>query len=170
MSGLSSRYTFVLQRLTWGTIVLWGVLTATWLLIASLPESRMVGWGNVEMGFSAAYETPPGPLALYIDWMTRLLTLEWGQSVYYEKPVLDVYATRLPVTMTYLVPGVLVSTLLGSGLSTYTATNRASPLDRVLSVASNIGLSVPTFVLAFVTLTFMSTTLGWIRIYDLSLP
>ncbi len=130
----------------------------------------MVGWGNVEMGFSAAYETPPGPLALYTDWMTRLLTLQWGQSIYYEKPVLDVYATRLPVTMAYLVPGVLVSTLLGSGLSTYAATNRASPLNRTLSIASNVGLSIPTFVLAFITLTFMSTMLGWIRIYDSSLP
>lgn len=129
----------------------------------------MIGFAEVGMGLGSVYETDPGPVALYVDWMRRFFTLQWGTSLYYDRPVVDLYLTRLPVTLAYLFPGVLASLLVGTGLSTYAAVDRSGPLDRMLSAVSYVGLSVPAFISASLVLTYMSTRLGWVRVYDPSL-
>lgn len=166
----SSRFSFVARRLAWGVAVMWLVLTVTWLILVSLPETRRVFFTKVEMGIGATYESSPGLVTLYVDWMRRFLTFQWGQSLYYEQSVVSLYLTRLPVTLAYVVPAVLVSVFVGSGLSTYAAIRRNGLLDRALSLLSYVGLSLPAFLLSVITLTYMSTHLGMIRIYDPSLP
>ncbi|MFH5800844.1 ABC transporter permease subunit [Haladaptatus sp. CMAA 1911] len=121
------------------------------------------------MGFAAVYPHSPDPFTLYVDWMHRFVTLQWGQSVYYQQLVIDLYLQRLPVTVIYVVPGVVAATLIGSGLSTCAAVDQNSPLDIILSAISYIGLSVPAFLLAAVIVVLMPTIVPWIRIYNPSL-
>lgn len=149
--------------------MIWLVLTVAWAILATLPNERMVGFAAVEMGFAIAYDNPPGPFALYVDWMHKFLTLQWGFSVTHGQPVVDLYLERIPVTLAYVVPAVIASVLVGSGLTTYAATRRKSLLNRALSATSYVGLSVPAFLMAVVALRYMSTHLGWVRVYDKSL-
>lgn len=148
---------------------MWAVLTVALVILTQLPETRQVGFAQVEMGLATAYETTPGPLALYVDWMGSFLTFQWGQSTYYEQSVVNLYADRLPVTLAYVVPGVMGSILVGTGLSTYAAIRPKGHLNRALSVTSYVGLSVPAFLLATVAYWYSTDYLGWIRIYDSSL-
>lgn len=161
---------FVAWRLAWAVAVMWLVLTAMWAILVVFPNTRMIGFAEVEMGLAAAYETLPGPFAVYIDLVRRLFTFQWGQSTYYGKPVVDLYLQRLPVTLAYVVPGAVVSVLLGTGLSTYAAIKPKGLLNRALSAVSYVGLSIPAFVLATIFYLNMPVVLGWIRIYDSSLP
>lgn len=173
LTGVSmSRATgirFVARRLAWSVAVLWVVLTAMWVILIAFPNTRYIGMVEVEMGLAKAYETLPGPFAIYVDLVRRLFTFQWGQSTFYGKPVVDLYLRRLPVTLVYVVPGVLASVLVGTGVSTYAAIKPEGWLSRALSVASSVGLSLPAFVLAAVFFLYMPDYLGWIRIYDASL-
>lgn len=161
---------FVIRRLVWGVAVLWVVLTATVVLLIVFPNTRAVAVGVViDIGLARTYETPPGPVAIYVDLLRRLVTFQWGQSTVYGKPVVDLYLRRLPVTLAYVIPGVLVSVLVGTGVSTYAAIKPKGWLNNVLSVASSVGLSIPAFVLATVFYLYMPDYLGWIKVYDASL-
>jgi len=166
MATRSSRSRVVARQLAWGVAVMWLVLTVTWVILHTLPDTRVVGFAEVEMGFAAAYDDPPGPLGLYLDWMRSFLTLQWGSSVYFGGSVVDLYVTRLPVTLAYALPGVVVSVLAGTGLSTYAAVHPDGVANRVLSLLSYAGLSIPAFLLAQGVFVVMPSWLGWIQIYD----
>lgn len=169
MVTLSRRSAFVGKQVAWGVGVMWLVLTVTWLILYSLPETRAVGLSAVETGMAAAYDDPPGPLAMYLDWMWSFLTLDWGASVYFGGPVTDLYATRLPVTLLYTVPGVVASVLVGTGVTTWAAVKPDGLASRGLSMLAILGLSVPAFILAQGVFFLMPDWLGWIRIYDADL-
>jgi MFS family permease len=49
----------------------------------------------------------------YANWIIGYSTLNWGYSFDHGQPVTDVIADRLPVTLVYLVPGILLALLLG---------------------------------------------------------
>lgn len=166
MVGLSRRSAFVVKQLVWGVAVMWLVLTVTWAVLNSLPETRAVGFETVEMGLAAYDDDPPGPLALYLDFMRSFVTFQWGESIYFGEPVTDLYAHRLPVTLLYTVPGVVVSVLVGTGVTTWAAIKPDGLTSRGLSMLSIVGLSVPAFILAQGVFFVMPDWLGWIRIYD----
>lgn len=145
---------------------MWLVMTVTWAIIYVLPSARPVGFGAVDMGFAVAYEDPPGPLRLYVDWMWSFLTLQWGQSQQYDTAVVELYRSRLPVTMTYVLPGVVVSVAVGIGAATYGALAPEGYLDRLLSVTSYVSFSLPAFLVAEVAFLLLPTHIGWIQVYD----
>lgn len=162
----SDRARYVLRQFAWGAAVMWLVLTVAWVILNTVPDVRLVGFSEVDAGFAAAYDDPPGPLGLYVDWMVSFVTLDWGMSAYFGEPVVDLYRTRLPVTLAYTVPGVLAGVVVGTGVTTYAAVRPSSPLNRVVSALSYVGLSVPTFVVAQGLFFVLPTWLGWVRVYD----
>lgn len=164
--SLSHRERYVLGRLVWGVGVVWLVLTVTWVIMMLLPSQRAVGFGAVEMGIAAAYDDPPGPLGLYVDWMWSFLTLRWGESIVYEQPVVELYRQRLPVTLAYVVPGVLTAVLAGTGLTTVAAVRPQGYANRTMSLLSYLALSVPAFILAQAVWLGMVDWMEWIQILD----
>lgn len=166
VGALSPRGRLVAGRLLWGVAVVWLVLTVTWLIMTLLPAERAVGFGSVEMGIAAAYDDPPGPLGMYLDWMWSFLTLQWGQSIVYERPVVELYVQRVPVTLAYVVPGVVVAVLAGTGLTTVAAVRPEGYANRAMSLLSYGGLSVPAFIFAQAIWLGMVDWLGWIHVVD----
>lgn len=141
-----------------------------WAILVIFPNTRMIGYSEVEMGLAATYETVPGSFAVYVDLVRRLFTFQWGKSTFFSKPVVDLYLQRFPVTLAYVVPGAVVSVILGTGLSTYAAVRPNSLINRALPVVSYIGLSIPAFVLATIFYFNMISIFGWVQVYDSSLP
>jgi peptide/nickel transport system permease protein len=170
LRSLSPRGRYVVGRFAWGVLVVWLVLTVTWGILNALPPERAVGFASVEMGVAAAYDDPPGPLSMYLDWMWSFLTLQWGESTVYETPVVDLYVQRIPVTLAYVVPGVVLAVLAGTGLSTYAALRPEGYANRAMSLLSYAGLSVPAFIAAQAVWLVMPTWLGWITVVDPELP
>ncbi|MGB9987042.1 ABC transporter permease [Salarchaeum japonicum] len=162
----SSGTRYVLGRLAWAVGVVWVVLTATYVILASLPATRFVGLTPIEMGFAAVTESNAGPLAQYVQWMASFLTLDWGQSTFYDTSVVSLYADRIPITLAYVVPGLVGSLVLGTGVATYAAVKPDSLLDRALSAVSYTGLSLPAFVAAEALLIGVPTLLGWTYVPD----
>lgn len=156
----------VVARLGWATAVLWAVLTATFLVLAAVPDSRMVFFSEVEMGFAAVDAVSGGPVSAYVDWLTAVLTLRWGESVYFETAVASLYARRLPITAAYVLPGAVFAVVVGTLLTTYAAVVPDGPLARLLSGTGVVGLTVPAFLPATVVFASMTDTLGWIQVYD----
>lgn len=83
----------------------------------------------------------------YVRWMQNALTLQWGPSELYGRPVAAVLGTAVPATLAYVVPAIVLSVLLGLGFGVLGALNRKGPLDRVATGLAYVGFGVPDFYL-----------------------
>ena len=156
----------VVARLGWAAAVCWVVLTAAFLVVAAVPDTRMVYFTEVKMGFAAVDTVSGGPVSAYVDWLTAVATLQWGQSVYFETSVQSLYARRIPVTAVYVLPSAVVAVLVGTLLTTYAAVEPDGLLARLLSGSGVVGLTVPAFLPAAVLVATMTDALGWLQVYD----
>lgn len=98
----------------------------------------------------------------YFAWMKGIITEgDFGYSMFYNKPVADVVAERLPRTA-HLVCHILAS-LLGIGFGIWAATRQYSWIDSLLSGISFLGMTVPRFLMALIIvylLVFSSTSVA----------
>lgn len=168
LDGTASR--FLARRFGWAVAVVWATLTVCFVVVWSLPDTRMVLFTEVEMGLAAS-DVAGGETVFgsYLSWIQAFVTFDWGRSVVFEKPVVSVYAERLPVTLVYLVPQLLVTSFVGTWLTSYAATDRETWLHDLLSVVSVTGVSIPAFLLAWGLLLVMPAELGWTSVYTASL-
>ena len=88
--------------------------------------------------------------------------LDFGKSFQKRQPVVDLVATRLPRTFALAAAGMLVQLFLGLGTGIFAAVRRDSWIDRFLVGSSLLGISAPTFLIAFVLQLVFARELGWL--------
>lgn len=89
----------------------------------------------------------------YLRWIGGIVTRgDFGHSFFYNKPVADVVAERLPRTIMLAIVCHVLASALGIGFGILAATRQYSWVDTVLSFVSFLGMTVPRFLLALVIL------------------
>lgn len=172
-----SRVGYLLRRFAWTVFSLCLVLTATFVLIAAPPDpnAALVAWAAARGGgnasaamaeFQAAKGLDASLLQRYVSFMTGLVTFQWGTSFHWERPVVDLVADRTVVTLAYVVPAVLFSTVLGTVAGLYASVRKSSALDRLLSGIAYAGFGIPNFWLALVLMALFAGSVGIEAGYD----
>ncbi len=95
----------------------------------------------------------------YIKYVGGLLQGDFG-SDFSGRPVLDTIAQRLPVTMQLTAVAVAFEVLIGITAGVLAALRRNSFFDNLVLVSSTLLVSVPVFVLGFVSQYFLGYKLG----------
>jgi peptide/nickel transport system permease protein len=98
----------------------------------------------------------------YFRWVGRALTGDLGVSFRSGDPVTGLIAERLPATLTLAFAAILLALLIAVPLGTLSALRPRSITDRLATVVSQIGISVPDFWLAIVLILVFAGTLGWL--------
>ena len=98
----------------------------------------------------------------YVTWVGRALTGDLGVSFRSGETVTALIAERLPATLTLAFASILVALLIAVPLGTISALRPRSLVDRVATVISQIGISVPDFWVAIVLILVFAGTLGWL--------
>jgi peptide/nickel transport system permease protein len=89
----------------------------------------------------------------YFRWITGIVTrFDFGHSLYYNKPVGNVVAERLPATIALALTCHILASILGIGLGIIAATRQYSWTDTILGVISFLGMTIPRFLLAIIIL------------------
>lgn len=97
----------------------------------------------------------------YVRWVTGIVTRgDFGHSFYYNRPVGDVVADRLPPTILLALTCHILATLFGVTLGIVAATRQYSWVDTILSFISFIGMTVPRFLLAIIILYILAFRLN----------
>ena len=99
-------------------------------------------------------------LVRYGRWVWRVLHLDFGVSVAYRVAVLDLIASRALNTLILSVASMVFTWALAIPIGTAVALRRGSVTDRALSFLSFLGMSVPSFFLAFL-LMYLALETGW---------
>ena len=98
----------------------------------------------------------------YFTWAGRALTGDLGVSFRSGETVTSLIAERLPATLTLAFASILVALLIAVPLGTLSALHPRSLIDRIATVLSQIGISVPEFWMAIVFILVFAGTLGWL--------
>lgn len=98
------------------------------------------------------------PAERYASWITDTVTGDFGTSLRYQRPVADIVAERLPVTLSLSVISVGLTLLIGIPLGIYIARKDGKLSSMLLSVFTQLGLAVPSFWLGFILILVFSVT------------
>lgn len=158
---------FILKRLLQMILVLFLVATLVFVILRAIgdpakllisPDSTFADLEQMErvLGLDK-------PLyRQYLDYMWDLLHLDFGNSFYYERPVIELIAERVPATLQLGVSALLVAFPLSLLVGIVAAVKRGTWIDNVLTSITIAGHSIPTFWLGLVLILFFSVQLHWL--------
>ncbi len=96
------------------------------------------------------------------DWLTGLLTLNLGMSLWTERPVVQEIAERLPLTLELAAMATVLGLIIALPLGVAAALTRGTLIDQGIRVSTVAGLSIPGFWLGLLVQTFLLKTFGWL--------
>ncbi|HSI51964.1 MAG TPA: ABC transporter permease [Ideonella sp.] len=94
-------------------------------------------------------------------FIKQIATFDWGKSWATNEAVSHLFATRMPATLTVMIPIVLLDTLLAIPVALGVAYVRGSWTDRTLMVATTIALSISFLVYVIIGQYVFGFQLGW---------
>ncbi|HWU18140.1 MAG TPA: ABC transporter permease [Devosia sp.] len=97
----------------------------------------------------------------YLNWMAGILTrFDFGHSLYFNKPVGQVVAERLPATILLALTCHILASVIGISMGIVAATRQYSWVDSLFGFISFLGMTVPRFLLALVIIYFLVFRMG----------
>lgn len=98
----------------------------------------------------------------YLEWLKDLVTFDLGKSYISGALIAPQIADRLQVTLLLVIVSMVIALIVSLPLGTLSAV-RHRHLDGVaLSAVSQIGVSVPAFLLGILLIALFAVTLGWL--------
>lgn len=89
---------------------------------------------------------------------------DFGLSYYHRQPVVDVIASRLPATIELSLAALIFALAVSIPLGVLAAVKKNSILDRIATVSSLFGVSMPGFWFGILLILFFSVTLRWLPV------
>jgi peptide/nickel transport system permease protein len=91
----------------------------------------------------------------------QVVTFDWGRSWTTNEPVAHIFATRLPATLTIMIPIMLLEVVLAIAAGLAVAAVRGSLTDRAVMVLTTVALSISFLVYVIVGQYLFAFRLGW---------
>lgn len=142
---------YIAKRVAHALFIMWLVATSVFFGLRAIPGGPI----QTMLGQEA---TPQARRALreqlglndpwyiqYADWMTDLLTLDFGQSITSSQAVGTIIAQAAPKTFAIGTVAVVVGLAVAIPSGVISATRKREPVDYVATVAAFLGLSMPAF-------------------------
>jgi peptide/nickel transport system permease protein len=101
----------------------------------------------------------------YGSFILGALTGDFGESIYYRRPVSELLFSRLPATMQLSLTAMGLALAVGIPLGVIAAIRRGTLVDRVATVVSIVWMSAPQFWIGILLLTLFAGYLGWLPSY-----
>jgi peptide/nickel transport system permease protein len=102
--------------------------------------------------------------AQYIDFVTRLIRFDFGQSMTRPKSVIEEISAFLPATIELAICSMFVITIIGVFSGAYAAQHRKSASDYTIRILGIIFYSIPIFWLGLMFQMFFGAKLGWLPV------
>ena len=171
---MKHRLQFAGKKLIRMALLLLGVSLAAFLLMSASPldplqtnvgQTALGSMSQEQIGKLEAYWGVGTPLAeRYLGWLADALHGDFGTSLLYRQPVLQIIGQRLANSAGVLAAAWLLSGLLGVALGVTAGALRGRLPDKLIRGYCLLISSTPAFWLALLLLLFFSVWLGWLPI------
>lgn len=161
---------FVVRRLLQAIPTVFGILVLTFaltrlspsdpiqIMFANHPEVSPEARAVIRAGYGLDDPIP----VQFAKWSAQVVTLDFGTSFIYHRPVLDLILERLPNTLQLSGAGLVLAILVGLPLGAVAALNRGRLPDHVIRIISVLLNAFPEFFLGLVIILFLAIRLRWI--------
>jgi peptide/nickel transport system permease protein len=162
--------TFILRRLLYAIPTLIGISIITFAIVRLSPGDpiRFFTFGvqditqaDIERLRHAYGLDKPMPLQ-YIDWVGRIIRLDFGQSLIYHTDAGSLFLELIPNTLQLAVVSLILQIVIGVPLGVIAALKRGTWIDGLIRVFGVAGHAIPAFWLGLVLIIFFAVTLGWL--------
>nr|WP_281421556.1 ABC transporter permease [Chelatococcus asaccharovorans] len=158
---------FIANRAAQGIIVMLGVSAIVFFALfltgdpAALMMSPDASRAEIE-AFRQAMGFNDPIWVQYGRFLGGVLSGEFGNSLRFQRPALDLLLERLPATALLACTALLWSSLLGFFLGTIAAVRKDSAIDFAIRVISLLGQAIPVFWLALILIIVFALNLRWL--------
>jgi peptide/nickel transport system permease protein len=161
---------YILRRLTLLIPVLLGVSLVVFTLIRLIPGDATLLAIGVDNRISEEQRQAivrsygldqPAPVQ-YIRWLGHVVTGDFGSSLRTRRSLNEELGLRLPVTIELTVLAAILGTIPAVVVGVLAAVKRNSGIDYAATIATLIGISVPSFLMATVLVLIFSFWLRWL--------
>ena len=94
-------------------------------------------------------------------YLKSVLTFDWGKSWATNEAVSNLFASRLPATLTVMLPILILDVLLALPIAMWVAYRRGSLADRAIMVITTVALSISFLVYIIIGQYLFGFQLGW---------
>jgi peptide/nickel transport system permease protein len=98
----------------------------------------------------------------YLDYLGKLLRLDFGASIINNKPFLEEFGVRFPATVELSIAALVFAVAAGIPLGRLAARHAHGWIDGGVTVVSLLGISIPVFVLALSLVYIFAVQLEWL--------
>lgn len=159
---------YIIKRLSFSLLLVWGILTLTFLIIHLAPGDPASLYVRPEIK-SQTVENIRRQMGLdlpvwqqYFRWQREFCTGNFGISLTHQRPVSQVLAEAIPNTLQLTCVVFLLHWLLSVVLGVLMAAKRHTRLDTLLGSGLLFLYSMPGFWLALMAILVFSLKLGWL--------
>jgi peptide/nickel transport system permease protein len=159
--------TYLLRRLWQALPTLLGVVLLVFLLFKAFggdPADILAGRNASPAQIDAVREQLGLNKPLWEQFglfLKQIVTLDWGRSWATQEPVAELFASRLPATLTIMVPILLLDVFLAIPLALWVARVRGSLTDRAIMGVCTVALSISFLVYVIVGQYVLAYRWGW---------
>lgn len=142
---------YIAKRIGWGLFVIWLVATTVFLGLHALPggpvESMMgpnvADQAIEELREKLGYNRPLW--VQYVDWLTSIVTLDFGTDPMTGTPVAERVMNTAPRTLSIAMVGIIFGLSVSIPAGVVSALRKGEPADYVATIAAFSGISFPAF-------------------------
>lgn len=176
LSGILMRYEkenmlkYILSKVFQSLLLAFGVLVLAFLMVRMTgdPTSLMVS-RNATAEERAAFREAMGfnrpVLVQFVDWIQKSLSGDFGNSLHFKEPALELVLQRLPATLTLAVTGLGMAILIGIPLGFLGGLKAGSITDAIGRLIALMGQSIPNFWLGLILILIFAQKLGWFPVF-----
>ncbi|WP_321323173.1 nickel ABC transporter permease [Thiomicrorhabdus sp.] len=106
----------------------------------------------------------------YLHYLTGLVNLDLGQSLFFQQPVSELIAERFPMTLKLAVMALMIAILISFPLGLWAALRSGKWPDHLSMTVSLVGVSIPNFWLGPMLILLFSLSLAWLPVSGAEQP
>ncbi len=159
---------FLIKSLVHGLVVLWVVITLTFILLRLAPggpfDSERKLPPEVLANIEAKYHLDEPLIRQYLRYLTGILHLDLGPSYkYLDRGVKEIIGDTLPTSVLLGLLALGFALTVSFPLGLIAAYFRNSWIDRFSLLTATLGISVPHFILGALLIWVFALRLGWLQ-------
>ena len=156
---------YLIKRIGNSIIVLWVVMTVTFLLMHAIPGGPFTAEKSlppaVKANIEARYKLNDPLLTQYKDYLANVIRGDLGPSFkYVGRSVNDIIAESFPVSLELGLESIFLALLVGVPAGVLAAYRRSRWPDRAVNLLTTLGVAVPSFVLSALLVELFAMRLG----------
>lgn len=148
---------FAVISLSFGIVRLLPGGPADYLRAQLIQQGGSISQAQINQRIAAQTNLAPDkPLYLqYVDYIWHVLHLDFGTSIWYNKPVTDILGPAIPWTVFLMATALFIQFVIGVSLGAFMAYREGSHFDVGSTAVSLVSNSIPFYVIGLLLITFL---------------